>query len=459
MRWILLLCFFNASFIQAQVSAIKLTAEDTTNNPWVNTTGFVNSESAFQLIEAAEIHINSNKRVDVNFLGGIQYQKKIKTISLKLAPYFFLNNEVGGRFPSRTDIRVGNLVANTNGYAHKFDVLANLVWKPIKYVKLAIGKGNHQLGKGINSLLWSGNGAPAYFGLAELKTKKISYRAQWNAISLLPEDNIKWIAQHTVTVHLPNEWQISLFEAVIWGAKDSTYNRGFDWQYMAPTVIYRPTEFNGGSADNVILGLDWSGRLIGKIKTYGQLVVDEFLLDEIRKNDGWWANKFGGQFGLSRQSKKHFMQAELNVVRPFTYSHGNTVIAYTNQAVPIGAWNGAGLAEVVGAYKYQVSSKLTFGLMASAGTYKSNSYGNYGANPFQTYNTRQTERNHTIGGGNAAKMIDLTCSMSYLVIPKINGLLTVWAGVHVQEANSYTSSWFQIKLSNTLFSKFNKTNF
>lgn len=451
--------FLWAIVSQAQISAIKLTAEDTSNTVWINTTGFADAKNTFQILGAVEVPLQFNGGVYSNNLLGFQYQKKHKNIAVQIAPYFFVSNEIGSRFPVPTDVRVGNLTTKSNGYSYKVDALANLVWKPFKYINLAVGKGNHQLGKGVQSLLWSGNGAPAYFGLAELTTAKLSYRVQWNAISLVDNNNLKWIAQHTATIHLPKKWQISLYEAVIWGAKDSVYSRGFDWQYIAPTVIYRPTEFNGGSADNVILGLNWSGKLFKQINTYGQVVVDEFLLDEIRKNDGWWANKFGIQLGLSRQSKRHFMQAEFNAVRPFTYSHGNTVIAYTNQAVPLGPWDGAGFAQILGTYKYYLSEKTSLAFFGAMGTYKTIFNGNYGGNPFKSYNSRAGERNHMIGGTNSYNRLDLSVSVTYLVLPSVSGLLTFWAGMQLNPENDFGSSWLQIKLSNTLFSKFYKTNF
>lgn len=460
MRWICIVAaILFVSSAHAQISAFKLTAEDTTNATWHNTSRFINTNKTLQPLGAFEVDIQFNGSVFTNNLVGFQFQKKVKNLAVQIAPYFFLANDLGSRFAPSADIRVGMLDKSSRRYSHKIDAIANVVWKPIKYIKLAIGKGNHQLGRGINSLLWAGNGAPSYYGLAELQTNKLSYRVQWDAIALTSVQNIKWTAKHTVTVHLPKKWQISLFEAVIWGAKDSTYNRGFDWQYLAPTVIYRPTEFNGGSADNVILGLDWSGSLYKRVSTYGQVVVDEFLLDEIRKNDGWWANKFGAQVGLSYRNKKHFLQSELNVVRPFTYSHGNTVIAYTNQSVPLGAWSGAGFAEIVAAYKYAVSNKMTIGVMGSTGAYKNLYTGNYGGNPFQSYNSRLGERNHSIGGVNSSNGITLSASVSYLAIPKLNTFLSVWVRTNVRADNDYSYTWLQIKLSNTLFSKFYKSNF
>jgi hypothetical protein len=56
------------------------------------------------------------------------------------------------------------------------------------------------------------------------------------------------------------------------------------------------------------------------------VVFDEFLLDNLKEGNGWWANKWSVQmgakyvdaFGLSNLD----LQGEVNITRPYTYSHG-----------------------------------------------------------------------------------------------------------------------------------------
>ena len=56
---------------------------------------------------------------------------------------------------------------------------------------------------------------------------------------------------------------------------------------------------------------------------YTQFLLDEFLLDEIRAGNGWWANKYSWQLGVKVNNPKSFYRLEFNLARPFTYSHGS----------------------------------------------------------------------------------------------------------------------------------------
>lgn len=454
-KTIALCCFLSLGIMSfGQTSAFNFSAEDSLNDTWHQMGVFTGSKKAFSFMGSFDLDIDKKRGLASNNLLGVQFQKSFKNASLKIAPYIFVKSS--SRDNHNEDYRIGTLYEIKNNNAYRVDALINWQWNPMPYIRVEAGKNKHQLGKGINSLLWSGNGGPSWFANASLNTKKISYRTQLNAIPESDKNNVKWIANHTVTVHLPKDWQISLFETVAWAANDSSYNRGFDWQYMAPTVIYRPTEFHGGSADNVLIGLDWSGRLSKNIFTYGQLVIDEFWLEEIKKQEGWWANKYGGQVGLGWKTKKHFAQAEINVVRPFTYSHANTVIAFTNQVVPLAAWDGAGFVEGVMVLKATVNKNLTLGFMSSIGSYKVRNSVNYGGDPFESYLTLDDTRNHTIVGANNEIIGRVAFSSSYQFKTDTSWLLSVWTGVDVHKKRNTMNPWVQLKWSNTLFANFSK---
>jgi len=49
--------------------------------------------------------------------------------------------------------------------------------------------------------------------------------------------------------------------------------------------------------DNSLAGLDWKIHPLKSIQLYGQLLLDEFNLSEIRSGKQWWANKWGYQLG------------------------------------------------------------------------------------------------------------------------------------------------------------------
>ena len=170
---------------------------------------------------------------------------------------------------------------------------------------------------------------------------------------LLPK---KYAAMHHLDVAV-NKWlNIGLFEGVIFGRKDR-----FDFGYLNPIIFYRSIEQQNGSFDNSVLGIDAKANIDRKIQVYGQLSLDEFLLSEIKKNRGWWANKFGIQigakyidaFGISNLD----LQLEHNRVRPFTYSHRDSVANYTHYNQPLAHPLGANFSEFIGIARYQPAPK------------------------------------------------------------------------------------------------------
>ena len=68
-------------------------------------------------------------------------------------------------------------------------------------------------------------------------------------------------------------------------------------QSWNPNIFFRPIEYNIGSSDNSFFGVNLKATIFKKHILYSQLILDEFLLEEIRNNNGWWANKYGFQFG------------------------------------------------------------------------------------------------------------------------------------------------------------------
>jgi hypothetical protein len=170
---------------------------------------------------------------------------------------------------------------------------------------------------------------------------------------LLPK---KYAAMHHLDISLTKWLNIGLFEGVIFGRRDK-----FDFGYLNPIIFYRSIEQQNGSFDNSVAGLDLKANLFKKIQLYGQLCLDEFLLSEITKSNGYWGNKWGIQmggkyidaFGISNLD----LQGELNIVRPYTYSHRDSVANYTHYNQPLAHPLGANFAEFIGVARYQPAPK------------------------------------------------------------------------------------------------------
>ena len=127
-------------------------------------------------------------------------------------------------------------------------------------------------------------------------------------------------------------------------------------------IFYRSIEQQNGSFDNSVAGLNFKANVKKQFQVYGQFLLDEFNLTEIRKGSGWWANKFGLQLGAQYVDafglKNLDLRLESNRVRPFTYSHRDSVANYTHYNQPLAHPLGANFQEWIGIARYQPTGKL-----------------------------------------------------------------------------------------------------
>ena len=101
--------------------------------------------------------------------------------------------------------------------------------------------------------------------------------------------------------------------------------------------------------------------LAHQFQFYGQFFWMNLSLNEITKNNGYWANKYGYQLGAKYidafTMKNLDLQVETNRVRPFTYSHYDSVANYTHYNQPLAHPLGANFQEFIGILKYQPAPK------------------------------------------------------------------------------------------------------
>jgi hypothetical protein len=195
---------------------------------------------------------------------------------------------------------------------------------------------------------------------------------------------------------------LGVFETVVFQPKDTLLNRGYELEYLNPVIFYRPQEYAIGSSDNVLLGLSLSAKW--KQHTfYGQLILDEFLLSEIKARSGWWANKYGAQLGVKGRfelkKEKFFYRFEGNAVRPYTYSHLNALQNYGNEGYTLAHPYGGNFAEILGELKWQ-KKKWIIKTFVSYGIQGFDKDGeSYGGDIYQPYTNRPFNYNHEIGQG------------------------------------------------------------
>lgn len=295
----------------------------------------------------------------------------------------------------------------TTGYDY-FDARGGITFNATKYIDITFGYDRNFIGNGYRSMMLSDGGNSNLFLKLNTRIWKINYQNLFmelhNADDRIGDKLLgkKYAAIHHLDIALTKWLNMGLFEAVIFGRKDH-----FEFGYLNPIIFYRSIEFQNGSFDNSLAGLDLKANVAKKFQFYGQLVLDEFVLSEITKNRGYWGNKWAIQAGVKYIDafgiKNLDLQAEHNRARPFTWSHNDSVANYTHYNQPLAHPLGANFSEYIGIARYQPAAKwLIVGkLIAYTQGRDSNSSRSFGSNIFlpNTPPLRQGDYGYSIGSG------------------------------------------------------------
>jgi hypothetical protein len=230
----------------------------------------------------------------------------------------------------------------------------------------------------------------------------------------------KFMVFHHASINIGKKFNLGVFESVVFSPQDSTNNNTFDPSYLNPVIFYRAIEQQYGSSDNALLGMDFKWNVFKKVSLYGQAVLDEFVLDEITAGNGWWANKFALQGGLKYIDALGVsnldLQAEVNVVRPYTYSHTTQYGSYSNYRQSLAHPLGANFNEMIGVLRYQPIPRLNIVARATyADIGRDGVDENWGSDILKAAQTREQEYNNTIGQGQSNTIITLNMTASYML--------------------------------------------
>lgn len=306
----------------------------------------------------------------------------------------------GGTSPGQGVVKVFN-----NAAADFLEARGYITFNALKIINVQFGHDRNFFGNGIRSLLLSDNAAPYLFlkfstrfgkrfQYTNLFTELQNGQVTLSGIDLLPQ---KFTTMHHLSINISRRVNLGLFEAEV-------YSRDrFDINYLNPIILYRYVESSRGSADNAFVGLDLKVNAAQHFLFYSQLMLDEFLIKEIRAARGSWTNKIALQAGLKYIDVLGIpnldIQGEFNMARPYTYSHksGQTNYAHFNQ--PLATPLGANFMEGLGTLRYQnkrLSINGTFALMM----YGTDPPGrDYGGNILKDYDERLRDYDNYIGQG------------------------------------------------------------
>ncbi|RYD53350.1 MAG: hypothetical protein EOP52_04235 [Sphingobacteriales bacterium] len=231
------------------------------------------------------------------------------------------------------------------------------------HVNVTFGYDRNFLGDGERSLLLSDFASSgALFARIRTKIWKLQYENLYLELTPQYQRGLdqqlphKYATIHHLSVNATRWLNVGLFEAVVFGRADH-----FSFAYLNPIIFLRQVERMNGSPDNAFVGLNFKAIAAKRLQFYGQLLLDELKIKELTAGNGWWGNKFGVQLGGRYFNafgiKNLDLQGELNLVRPFTYGHNDTLANYTHYNQPLAHPLEAGFVEVLGKISYRPAKK------------------------------------------------------------------------------------------------------
>ncbi len=339
-----------------------------------------------------------------------------------------------------------------------FDARGYITFNATKYIDIQFGHDKNFIGNGYRSLFLSDWGNSYLFLKLNTRIWKLNYQNIF--MELMPQFTVtggnvldkKYQVMHHLSFNISKNINVGLFEAVTFGRRNH-----FDFQYLNPIIFLRPVESGNGSGDKAKVGVDFKANVAGSFQFYGQFLFDEFVLSKLKNDKNSYVNKFGYQVGAKYIDAFGIpnldLQGEINRVRPFTYSHYESVSNYTHYNQPMAHPLGANLQEFIGIVKYQPAKKwyvyarvmYYYQGLDSAGF-------NFGANPFRNYDegkpmvdsANQRLTGYKVGSGVKATCLNALLQVSY----ELRENLYIDASL---QQRTYKAPLINVNTSNTLF--------
>lgn len=349
---------------------------------------------------------------------------------------------------------------------------ANLTFTPSKFMDLQLGYGRNFIGDGYRSLFVSDAVSPYPYLKINTKFWKFKYTNTYMwlkdvrpAVTLERTYATKYMANHYLSWNISNRFNLGLFESVIW---TDTNNRGFDIHFVNPIVFYRSVEFASSSrTGNAVLGLSGKYKWNNNLLFYGQFLLDEFSIGELKDETNSWKNKWAYQLGVKYfnafKIENLLLQLEFNKIRPYVYSHSDPITNYGHNNQSIGHPWGGNFQELIAIARYHkgrlfADAKFTLGVRGFDFDTAANNK-NYGGNIYKDYDVdRFANSGVVVGQGNKTNQFIADVQAGYLINPRTN--LKLYGSFIYRNFNpnqdtdkifSETTSWFSLGFRSDIF--------
>lgn len=386
---------------------------------------------------------------------GISYLYKTSIFEL---PDYLLTKDFGNPILNS----YGKTYKNKNEFAYNHDF--RITYSAFDFLKIELANSKNYFGDGYRSLLLSENSKNYPYFKIETQFLDIKYSCIWsinqslekiiseNSIDYYYKERNKFSVFQYLDWKIGEKFSLGIFEAIISKNKDF-----FNFEYLNPVIFFRPVEFSLGSEDNALLGTNIKYNFKSNSAFYFQFIFDDIIIKQlfndikhnINKNYkgeyGWFANKWAMQIGvktfdLFKIENLDFF-TEINISRPYTYSHLYPEQNYSNYGQALAHPLGANFIESVTGLNYyckhfNINLKLMY---AKTGLDTINSH--FGQNIFlptmdginQGWNYQVSSYYNTILQGNKTNIFTTNIEFSYFI--KSNRNLSANFGVLIRNIN------------------------
>jgi hypothetical protein len=307
---------------------------------------------------------------------------------------------------------------NNGNNVSYWDARGGITFKIAKFIDAQFAYDKNFIGNGYRSFILSDYSSSYLFLKLNTRIWKLNYENLYARITpqsnrnVTDQDIYKYFVLHHLDINLTKWLNIGLVETMCFGRQGH-----IDFSYLPPVIFLKSIEQQVGSPDKANVGLDFKANAMHRFQFYGQLILNEFKLSEIKHpSRGWWGNKYAYQLGAKYINVGNVqnldLQLEFNSIRPYTFQHYTLIPNYSNNNQSLLHPLGANFREFITIMRYQPVQKIMieakfihyFQGLDSAGV-------NMGSNVMASYLTRPREYGFHVGTGLRA-----TCNYASLLV-------------------------------------------
>lgn len=306
-----------------------------------------------------------------------------------------------------------------------------LSYSPANSFNFQIGKGKQFFGDGYRSLFLSDVSTSYPYFKITANLWRIEYVSMFTMMQdaetstgLTSDFETKYSSFQYLSWNVSRRLNLSFFEAVTYDGDSGKNLRGPDLGYLNPILFYQSYNYNIGDPDKSNLGVSFKLKIARKEQFYGQVLIDEFKLDDVIHHTGWWGNKQGIQAGFKAFDlfgiKNMAFQTEVDYVRPYTYTARDPLQNYSNFNQPLADPEGANFIESATFLTYYYKNFL---ISAGAVVYyygADSAHTDYGQNIFINYNEHPYNYGNYVGQGIPTYLSTFCLKTDFVISTKMN---------------------------------------